>query len=80
MGSLRMIVVELSFWVGVVGLGATALFTFGIYLLAKSAGLPMAFPLGAVMGVASLLMVISMVSGLMAMGILKKSQPADLLR
>ena len=80
MGSLRLIVVELSFWVGLVGLGATALFTFGVYLLAKGAGLPMGFPLGAVIGVASLLMIISVASGLMAMGILKKSQPADLLR
>ena len=80
MGSLRMIVVELSFWVGVVGLGATALFTYGVFLLAKSAGLPMGFPLPAVIGVGILLMLISIASGLMAMGILKKSQPADLLR
>ena len=48
--------------------------------LAKGAGLPMGFPLGAVIGVASLLMIISVASGLMAMVILKKSQPADLLR
>ena len=80
MGSLRLIVVELSFWVGIVGLGATALLTFGISLLAKSAGLPMGFPIGWITGVAILLMLISMASGLMAMGILKKSQPADLLR
>ncbi|HQT53190.1 MAG TPA: ABC transporter permease, partial [Phenylobacterium sp.] len=40
MPSLRLIVVELSFWVGIVGLAATALLTFGISLLAKSAGLP----------------------------------------
>ncbi|CAN5472008.1 FtsX-like permease family protein [soil metagenome] len=80
MGSLRLIVVELSFWVGVVGLGATALFTTGVYFLAKGAGLPMGFPINAVIGVAILLMAISMASGLMAMGILKKSQPADLLR
>ena len=80
MGSLRLIVIELSFWVGIVGLLATALLTFLISLLAKSSGLPMGFPLGWVVGVAILLMLISMASGLMAMGILKKSQPADLLR
>lgn len=80
MGSLRLIVVELSFWVGVVGLAATALFTWGIFLLGKSVGLPMGFPINAVIGVGVLLMLISMASGLMAMGILKKSQPADLLR
>jgi putative ABC transport system permease protein len=80
MGSLRLIVVELSFWVGVVGLGATALFTFLISLLANSSGLPMGFPLGWIVGVGILLLTISIASGLMAMGILKKSQPADLLR
>jgi putative ABC transport system permease protein len=80
MGSLRMIVLELSFWVGLVGLGATALFTWGVYLLGKSGGLPMAFPIPAVLGVATLLMVISLASGLMSLGVLKKSQPADLLR
>ncbi|MES2343885.1 MAG: ABC transporter permease [Pseudomonadota bacterium] len=80
MGSLRLIVIELSFWVGIVGLGATGLLTFLISLLARSAGLPMGFPIGWITGVAILLMLISMASGLMAMGILKKSQPADLLR
>lgn len=80
MGSLRLIVIELSFWVGIVGLAATALFTFLVFLLARQAGLPMGFPMGAVLGVAALLMVISLASGLMSLGILKKSQPADLLR
>ena len=80
MGSLRLIVLELSFWVGVVGLGATALFTFLVSMLARSGGLPMGFPLGWVAAVAVLLMAISLASGLMALGILKKSQPADLLR
>jgi len=80
MGSLRLVVVELSFWVGVVGLGATALFTFGVYLLAQSGGMPMGFPIPWVVGVAILLLTISLASGLMALGILKHSQPADLLR
>jgi putative ABC transport system permease protein len=80
MGSLRMIVLELSFWVGVVGLGATAVLTYGVYLLASKGGLPMAFPMSWVVGVAILLLVIAVASGLLALGILKKSQPADLLR
>lgn len=80
MGSLRIIVMELSFWVGVAGLGATALFTFGVYLLATNGGLPMGFPIPWVVGVSLLLLVISAASGLLALGILKKSQPADLLR
>lgn len=80
MGSLRMIVIELSFWVGIVGLAATALFTFGVYLLATNGGVPMGFPAAWVIGVSMLLLVISGFSGLLALGILKKSQPADLLR
>ena len=80
MGSLRLIVMELSIWVGVAGLGATALFTGGVYLLATNGGLPMGFPLPWVIGVSILLVVISCASGLLALGILKKSQPADLLR
>lgn len=80
MGSLRLIVIELSFWVGVVGLVATAVFTFLVSLLAKSGGLPMGFPLPWVLGVTVLLLSISILSGVMAMGVLKKSQPADLLR
>jgi len=80
MWSLRVIVVELSFWVGIVGLAATAIFTYGIYLLGKQFGLPMGFPIPAVVGVSVMLMLISIGSGLMAMGVLKKSQPADLLR
>ncbi|WP_369058895.1 ABC transporter permease [Caulobacter sp. 73W] len=80
MGSLRLIVLELSFWVGVAGLGATGLMTAGIALLASAGGLPMAFPLGIVTMVGIFLVTISMLSGLMALGILKKSQPADLLR
>jgi putative ABC transport system permease protein len=80
MGSLRLIVLELSFWVGLVGLMATGVLTFLIYLLAKNGGLPMGFPLNWVVLVSVLLMAISLASGLMALGVLKKSQPADLLR
>ena len=80
MGSLRLIVIELSIWVGIVGLLTSALFTWGVYLLGKSTGLPMGFPMWAIVGVSILLMTISILSGLMSMGILKRSQPADLLR
>ncbi|MDZ4373314.1 MAG: ABC transporter permease [Phenylobacterium sp.] len=80
MGSLRLIVMELSLWVGLVGLVATALFTGGVYLLATNGGLPMGFPAPWVIGVSILLLVISAASGLLALGVLKKSQPADLLR
>jgi putative ABC transport system permease protein len=80
MGSLRMIVMELSFWVGVVGLAAALLFTLGISLLASTIGLPISMRLPSMIQVCGLLLIISVASGAMAMGILKKSQPADLLR
>jgi putative ABC transport system permease protein len=80
MGSLRVIVLELAFWVGIAGLVATAGLCAGVTALAGAAGVPMAFQPNITSMVAALLLVISMLSGLMALGVLKKSQPADLLR
>ncbi|HEX3920469.1 MAG TPA: ABC transporter permease [Caulobacteraceae bacterium] len=80
MGSLRMIVMELSFWVGVVGLFVALGLTAGISLLAGSIGLPIVMRPPTMISVSVMLIVIAIVSGAMAMGILKKSQPADLLR
>lgn len=80
MGSLRRIVLELSFWVGVAGLGATAVLVAGVAMLAASAGIPMAFPTSDLIGTGLFLLGIAMASGILAMGVLKKSQPADLLR
>lgn len=80
MGSLRMLVLELSFWVGVVGLAFTGLFTWLISLLGQNAGMPMGFPLPWIIAVGLLLLLISLGSGLLSLGVLKKSQPADLLR
>jgi len=80
MGSLRAIVMELSFWVGVAGLMATGLLTAGIAALAAKGGVPMAFPLILVLLTGAFLLIIALLSGMLALGILKKSQPADLLR
>jgi putative ABC transport system permease protein len=80
MGSLRMIVLELSFWVGVVGIAAAGVLTIGIVGLASTAGLPMTFRPPVVIGVSTMLMAIAALSGVFSLGVLKKSQPADLLR
>ena len=80
MGSLSRIVLELALWVGVAGLIATGLFTSVFYLLATNFGMPMGFPTPWVITVVILLLVISILSGLFSLGILKRSQPADLLR
>jgi putative ABC transport system permease protein len=80
MGSLRLIVMELSFWVGIAGLVMTAALVTGVSALATAGGVPMSFPIPALFGVGALLLLIAVFSGMLAMGVLKKSQPADLLR
>lgn len=80
MGDLRQIVMELSFWVGVVGIGLAGLLTWGVASLAASFSLTMAFPLGMVIAVIILLLLIALASGFLSLGVLKSSQPADLLR
>jgi putative ABC transport system permease protein len=80
MGSLRLIVMELSLWVGAAGLLLTALLTGGVWALARSFGVPMDFPLFVDLPVAITLLAIAILSGALSLGILKKSQPADLLR
>ncbi|HJV40359.1 ABC transporter permease [Caulobacter sp.] len=80
MGDLRNIVMELSFWVGIVGVLAAGLLTWLVTLLASAGGVPMYFPPMLVGVVAVFLIVIAMLSGFLSLGILKNSQPADLLR
>lgn len=80
MGSLRLIIMELSFWVGIAGLALTVVLVGGVGALAKTYGVPMDFPLFIDIPVAIMLMIISILSGIISLGVLKKSQPADLLR
>lgn len=80
MGDLRNIVMELSFWVGVIGVLAAGVLTWLVTLLASAGGVPMYFPPTLVIVVAIFLIVIAMLSGFLSLGILKNSQPADLLR
>jgi len=80
MGSLRLIVMELSFWVGLVGVGAAILLTWLVSLFALSNAVIISLPLSLLLIVGGGLIAIAMVSGLLSLGILKNSQPADLLR
>jgi putative ABC transport system permease protein len=80
MGSLRLVVLELAFWVGVVALTATGLFVWGVAKLGEAGGVPMDFPTSYIVMAVVLLMLIAIGSGLLSLGVLKKSQPADLLR
>jgi putative ABC transport system permease protein len=80
MGSLRRIVMELSFWVGIVGTGAAILLTWLLSLFAMANGVIIALPPILLIIVGGGLVLIAMLSGLLSLGILKNSQPADLLR
>ncbi len=80
MGSLRRIVLELSFWVGLVGVAAAIFLTWLLSLLARMGAVIIALPFSLLIGVGAGLVVIAMGSGLLSLGVLKKSQPADLLR
>lgn len=80
MGSLRLIVLELSLWVGVVGMLLAATITALVWVLGRSFGVPMDFPLFIDLPVAIALLIIALASGALSLGVLKKSQPADLLR
>ena len=80
MRSLRLIVMELSLWVGLAGLGLTALLAGVVWVLSKTFGVPMDFPLFIDIPVGIALLIIAVLSGALSLRILKKSQPADLLR
>ena len=80
MGRLRLIVMELAMWVGLAGMLLTVLLTAGVWFVAVSAGVPLDFPLFVDIPVGFGLLGVAVFSGAMSLGVLKKSQPADLLR
>jgi putative ABC transport system permease protein len=80
MGSLRRIVMELSFWVGCVGVIAAIVLTWLVQMLAMMGAVIIALPIPLLLIVGGGLIIIAMLSGLLSLGILKNSQPADLLR
>lgn len=80
MGSLRRIVMELSFWVGCVGVVAAIVLTWLVQMLAMTGAVIIALPPILLIVVGGGLILIAMLSGLLSLGILKNSQPADLLR
>ena len=80
MGSLNRIVMELSFWVGLVGVAAAIGLTLLVQMLAMANAVIIALPPVLLIIVGGGLVVIAMLSGMLSLGILKNSQPADLLR
>lgn len=80
MGSLQLVVLEMSFWVGLIGLGVAGLATWLVTAIAGRYGVSMIYPPAWITVVACVLLVIAFASGVFSMSILRKSQPADLLR
>jgi putative ABC transport system permease protein len=80
MGALRRIVIELSFWVGLVGVAAAIALTWLVSLFAAANSVIISLPPVLLLIVGGGLVVIAMVSGFLSLGVLKNSQPADLLR
>ncbi len=80
LGSLRMVVLEQSFWIGMVGLIITSLATLLIDWLAQQAFVAIAFPFWLLAAVALMMLAIAMGSGLLSVRPLFKAEPADLLR
>ena len=80
MGQLRGVVMELSLWVGVLGILASGVLMFGIAWAASAINLPMGFEVSSITQTAILLLLISIGSGALTLGALKKGEPADLLK
>ena len=80
MGSLNRIIIELSFWVGLVGVAAAIGLTWLVQMFAAANAVIIALPPVLLIIVGGGLIVIAVLSGLLSLGILKNSQPADLLR
>lgn len=79
-GSLRSIVLEQSFWIGVLGLFVTAAGTATVVGFAHANYVAVALPVWAMLAAALLILIISGGSGLLALRALTRAEPATLLR
>ncbi len=80
MAGLRAVIMELSLYVGVLGIIMSAVLMVGLTAVAGSYNVAMGYQLGSVIQTAILLLMISLASGLLTLGALNKGDPADLLK
>lgn len=78
--SLRAVVLEQSFWIGIAGLALTAGLSVLIAAIARAAFVAMVFPVWAIALTAALILIIALGSGLLALRALGRADPVALLR
>ena len=78
--SLRAVVLEQAFWIGIIGLSITVVTTVSVALLAWQAQVAMSFPGWLLVSVAVLTILVALGSGLLALKPLFQAEPATLLR
>ena len=78
--SLRAVVLEQSLWIGLAGLALTAGLSALIAAIARAAYVAMVFPPWAIALTATLILIIALGSGLLALRALGRADPAALLR
>jgi putative ABC transport system permease protein len=79
LASLRAVLLEQSFWIGLAGLAVTAV-TAALLLSAAAAVVAVAVPWWAAAGTAAFTLLVALGSGLLALGPLLRTEPAELLR
>lgn len=78
--SLRAVVLEQSFWVGAAGILASATLTAVVAAIAAAARVALVLPAWALASTALVTLAVALVSGLLALAPLRRTEPAELLR
>ena len=78
--ALRRVVIEQSFWVGVVGLGLAGALTALLAVIGHFAHVDMRYPWWMLLPLALTMLVVAVLSGLLALRPLNRVDPANLLR
>jgi putative ABC transport system permease protein len=77
---LSKVVLEQAGWVGALGLGVGAIVCVAFMALARRFDVPVVLDVSTALACVCLIMAIAMASGLMALRVLRRAEPATLLR
>lgn len=79
-GSLRKVILEQSFWIGIIGLLVTTIIVTLVAVITKSMYVSFTLPLSATISIYVMIMLITLFSGLTALRSLNRAEPFTLLR